>query len=52
MSPFIRSKVLGHRSDTGGGAAVSMMHYDTNEYLAEKRRALEGWEALVLNIAE
>lgn len=52
VSPFIRSKVLGHRSDTGGGAAVSMMHYDTNEYLAEKRRALEGWELLVLNIAK
>jgi integrase len=50
ISPFIRSKVLGHRSDTGGGAAVSMIHYDTNDYAAEKRRALEAWEGLLLQI--
>lgn len=48
MSPLIRSKVLAHRSDTGGGATVSAVHYDTNEYVAEKRRALEAWEALLL----
>ncbi|MDP3174408.1 MAG: integrase arm-type DNA-binding domain-containing protein [Phenylobacterium sp.] len=47
VSPFIRSKVLGHRADAGGGAAVSMIHYDANEYLAEKRRALEAWDALL-----
>jgi len=51
ISPFVRSKVLGHRGDAGGGAAVSMIHYDANTYLGEKRRALEGWEALVLDIA-
>lgn len=50
VSPFIRSKVLGHRGDTGGGAAVSMIHYDTNTYVAEKRRALEAWEGLLLEI--
>ncbi|MBX9575894.1 MAG: integrase arm-type DNA-binding domain-containing protein [Caulobacteraceae bacterium] len=44
VSPFIRSKVLGHETDTGGGAAVSSTHYDLNEYMAEKRRALEAWE--------
>jgi integrase len=50
ISPFIRSKVLGHKADAGGGAAVSMVHYDTNEYVAEKRRALEAWEGLLLQI--
>lgn len=50
ISPFIRSKVLGHGTDTGGGAAVSSTHYDANEYLAEKRRALEAWEGLLLEI--
>lgn len=50
VSPFIRSKVLGHGTDAGGGAAVSSIHYDVNEYLPEKRRALEGWENLLLEI--
>lgn len=50
ISPFIRSKVLGHRSDTGGGASVSMVHYDANEYIAEKRKALTAWQNLVLKI--
>jgi integrase len=50
VSPFIRSKVLGHRGDTGGGSAVSMIHYDANTYIAEKRRALEAWEALLLEV--
>jgi integrase len=47
ISPFIRSKVLGHRADTGGGALVSMLHYDANEYVVEKRRALEAWAKLL-----
>jgi integrase len=50
VMPFIRSKVLGHRGDMGGGAAVSMLHYDMNEYVAEKRRALNDWSNLVLRI--
>ncbi len=50
VSPFIRSKVLGHTSDAGGGSAVSATHYDANEYVAEKRKALEGWEQLLLMI--
>lgn len=50
VSPFIRSKVLGHVTDTGGGAAVSMIHYDTNEYLQERRKALELWETRLLEI--
>ena len=52
VAHFIRSKVLGHRGDAGGGSRVSMLHYDVNEYAAEKRRALELWEALVLRISE
>jgi integrase len=50
ISPFIRSLVLAHRSDTGGGAAVSMTHYDVNTYVGEKRRALAAWEDLLLEI--
>lgn len=50
MTQFIRSQVLGHASDTGGGAAVSRAHYDVNSYLAEKRRALVAWVDLLLEI--
>jgi integrase len=49
VSPFIRSKVLGH-IDAGGGAMVSAVHYDANTYLAEKRRALEIWSELLDDI--
>jgi integrase len=49
VSPFIRSKVLGH-ADAGGGAVVSARHYDANTYIAEKRRALAAWEGLLLEI--
>jgi integrase len=47
ISPFIRSKVLGH-ADTGGGASVSTSVYDVNGYMPEKRRALEAWQSLLL----
>lgn len=50
VSPLIRSRVLGHYSDTGRGAAVSAKHYDLNEYVSEKRAALAGWTTLVLKI--
>lgn len=49
ISPMIRSKVLNH-TDAGGGAMVSMAVYDTNTYVAEKRRALDAWAALLLEI--
>lgn len=49
VSPFIRSKILGH-IDGGGGAMVSSTHYDRNSYLAEKRDGLERWTALLLEI--
>jgi integrase len=52
VSPFIRSKVLGHVTDAGGGAAVSMVHYDTNEYLSERRKALEAWERRLMEIVD
>lgn len=51
ISPFIRSKVLGHL-DTGGGAAVSTIHYDANAYMAEKRRALAAWQTLLMAIVD
>lgn len=49
ISPFIRSLVLGH-SDAGGGASVSRVHYDRNDYVVEKRAALVSWENLLLDI--
>jgi integrase len=51
ISPFIRSKVLGHM-DAGGGATVSALHYDANAYLSEKRRALDAWQGLLAQIVE
>ena len=47
---FIASQVLGHAGDTGGAAAVTGHHYDLNDYLAEKRRALDAWAALLRSI--
>ena len=44
---FVVSKVLGHAAQEG--AAVTAV-YDRNSYLAEKRRALEAWEGLLLEI--
>ena len=38
-----------HASDTGNSAAVTSV-YDRNEYLAEKRRALDAWAMRVLEI--
>jgi integrase len=52
VSPFIRSKVLGHETDAGGGASVSSVHYDANEYMPEKRCALRAWEDLLLHIVQ
>ncbi len=48
---FTVSKVLNHASDTGGAAAVTGV-YDQNEYLPEKRRALDAWALRVLEIVE
>jgi integrase len=52
VSPFIRSKVLGHGSDAGGGAQVSSAHYDVNEYMSDKRAALKAWQSLLLHIVD
>lgn len=49
VTPFIRSKVLGHL-DAGGGAVVSSIHYDFNTYIVEKRRALRAWSTLLAKI--
>ena len=47
FSRFMLSKVLNHTSDTGNSAAVTSV-YDQNEYLTEKRRALEAWSLRLL----
>ena len=39
---FVVSRILDHKSDTGGAAWVTSV-YDRNDYLKEKRRALEDW---------
>jgi integrase len=44
---FVVSKVLGHAAHEG---AIVTSVYDRNEYLPEKRRALEAWEGLLLEI--
>ena len=49
ISRFIVSRVLNQMSDTGGAATVTSV-YDRNEYLAEKRRALDAWAALLSEI--
>ncbi len=49
FSRFIVSQVLNHSSDTGNGAAVTSV-YDRNEYLPEKRRALDAWALQLLQI--
>lgn len=48
--PFVVSRVLAHRTDTGGAAAVTLAHYALHDFTPEKRRALEGWEDLLLVI--
>lgn len=47
---FIVSQVIGHAGDTGGAAQVTGKHYDWNDYLPEKRRALDAWAALLEEI--
>lgn len=49
ISPFIRSEIIAHAT-TGGGAAVSSIHYDVNDYITEKRDALERWARLLMII--
>ena len=44
---FIVSKILNHTGDTGG-AAVTTGVYDRNEYLKEKRDALDLWSNIVI----
>jgi integrase len=48
--PFVVSRVLNHKSDTGGGAAVTAQVYNVHQYAAEKRTALTAWEGLLLEI--
>ena len=50
FSRFIVSKVL-NQTDSGGAAAVTAV-YDRNDYLPEKRRALDAWAIRLLEIVE
>lgn len=44
VPPFIVSQVLAHK-DGGGGAAITMRHYNLYAYADEKRDALNRWAA-------
>jgi integrase len=48
MPRFVVSAVLNHVSETGGVTRI----YDRNEYLPEKRRALEAWAKLLVQVAK
>ncbi len=47
---FVVSKVLDHKSDTGGAAWITGV-YDRNDYLREKRGALDDWAAYLKKVA-
>jgi integrase len=49
-SPILIGRLLNHSSETGGAAAVTLRHYALHDYANEKRRALEAWEGLLLEI--
>ena len=46
---FVVSRVLNQLGDTGGAAIVTAV-YDRNEYLFEKRRALEAWASALAEV--
>ncbi|MER9306797.1 tyrosine-type recombinase/integrase [Mesorhizobium sp. M0496] len=50
FSRFIVSQIIAHAGDTGGAAVVTGKHYDHNDYLPEKRRALDAWALLLEQI--
>ena len=50
IAPYVVSHVLGHSGDLGGAAAVTWRHYAQHDFMPEKRRALEAWEGLLLEI--
>lgn len=50
VSPLVVSRLLAHRSDNGGAAAVTFVHYALHDFASEKRQALEAWEKLLLQI--
>lgn len=50
VPPFVVSKVLGHKSDYGGAAGVTMRSYNLYQYTAEKRKALTDWGGLLARI--
>ena len=49
MPRFIVSRVLNQLSDTGGASAVTAV-YDWNDYLVEKRKALDSWATLLIKM--
>ena len=48
---FVVSRVIAHNSDNGGAAAVTAV-YDVNDYLGDKRKALDAWAKLLLEIVD
>ena len=50
VSPFLVGRLLNHSSETGGAAMVTLKAYAVHDFASDKRRALEAWEALLLDI--
>jgi len=50
VSPFLIGRLLNHTTETGGAAAVTLQHYALHDYAVEKRRALQAWGNLLLEI--
>jgi len=50
ISPFLIGRLLNHTTEQGGAAAVTQAHYNLHDYAQEKRRALQGWADLLMEI--
>ena len=50
ITPFVVGRLLNHSTETGGAARVTLKTYALHDFGPDKRRALEAWEALLLEI--
>jgi len=50
ITPFVVGRILNHSTETGGAAKVTLKTYAVHDFAPDKRRALEAWEALLLDI--
>ncbi|MDQ8028628.1 MAG: hypothetical protein REJ23_07855, partial [Brevundimonas sp.] len=50
VTPFIVGRILNHTTERGGAAAVTVSTYALYDFMAEKRQALNAWDALLHQI--